>query len=718
MLDITSSSTPRKYRLLDCELFAISSVLHVVEFSLPADDDLSTIGYAAISYVWRDPDIINMDSLQFSVKGAEDADPIAIDVLLQACLACRHRGIQYVWLDRLCIMQTSREDKRWQIMQMSHIYKSCALCIVLPGGLQRCVAIDEQTLWIHRAWTLQEVLLPREVVVLLAWGLGSGWGAAYTMAKADKIEEVNEGLAAIFPLRMVLNACSVGWLEFLSNKDSTPVLIEARVFGRSDHHLASVTPPHVSALALNWDYYLEGDEDAKQYAVWQCALVRTSSRPVDMVFSIMGLFDVTLDPAEFDVNDRIGATIALARNILAKGGRACWMGVSFWLEPCSRISTFAMFPETSVAGRAIVRTTDGQEQEVSELICSEFPSHTMKEFRLPCGSMDDDGYLTFRARAIRVTAADDSVDSTEDRRRPSRLYAQDGTTWSTVDAVVPVTISSSPSIFAVVLGWFTVYVPGATPAIDSKPIRLLLLEEHATGKYHVRSFCFLSVDCRHWVLTWKMAEFSVGGPISLSRKRSAIQLHDRHLIRESPAVRMRQLLPLFPTSSTTILQDVERSRKWAIPQRTVESYYRQNHDDGVRLVKVYLKVDDAEDVDSSYFSVHSEENLQVIADEGNDIRYIKEFGVVVADSGSFTDNDLAAILSVTSPSELFTQAFGAAIYDRTEYCTRAVVPAEYDPQMHEVRPERYPHGSGSLADSDQSSDSSEIDDHYHDLDRL
>ena len=49
--------------------------------------------------------------------------------------------------------------------------------------------------------------------------------------------------------------------------------------------------------------------------------MRTSSHPVDMVFSIMGMFEVTLDTHAFGRDDRLGATIALAQKTPSRGGK-------------------------------------------------------------------------------------------------------------------------------------------------------------------------------------------------------------------------------------------------------------------------------------------------------------------------------------------------------------------------------------------------------------
>ncbi|PBK82123.1 hypothetical protein ARMGADRAFT_1141709 [Armillaria gallica] len=66
----------------------------------------------------------------------------------------------YLLLDRLCILQTRKTDKNWQIQRMYHIFGfaptfSLYSNIVLPGGLVRLAGLAEPTLLADRAWTLQ-----------------------------------------------------------------------------------------------------------------------------------------------------------------------------------------------------------------------------------------------------------------------------------------------------------------------------------------------------------------------------------------------------------------------------------------------------------------------------------------------------------------------------------------------------------------------------------
>ena len=57
------------------------------------------------------------------------------------------------------------------------------------------------------------------------------------------------------------------------------------------------------------------DNDMRENAIWRSA----SSRPVDMVFSIMGIFEVSLDVGKYGEPDRERATIDLAEAVLKTG---------------------------------------------------------------------------------------------------------------------------------------------------------------------------------------------------------------------------------------------------------------------------------------------------------------------------------------------------------------------------------------------------------------
>ncbi|KAI0698202.1 hypothetical protein C8T65DRAFT_14669 [Cerioporus squamosus] len=519
-LKIFDGASTCRFRLIDCEALVERDRLRIIQFP-----DIPTLSYTTISYPWRG---VTVDSTftchRFRVDGAPDADPISVHILKQACTASLIRGSPYLWVDTLFIIQTSDEDKIWQIKLMYRVYKSCALCIVVPGGLQRLVPLDEETPWIHRSWTLQEAIAPSEVVVLFAWKLG--WAAGGNMAATGigNIHEVVPGECAIAPLTLILNASAEGFLavqpasrEYTSNSLLACCIFGAEPFANPSGAASSpgssnrkLLAPVVVALAMAMDTSL-GDPEIRAHAVWQSALMRTSFRPVDMILSIMGVFGVSLDPAAFQMDDRRGAAIALAQEILKRGGRASWLGAACGVPPEKTLSTFPSFPRNTTNGAASIHV-NGTAYKVPDLVgAAIYPLDHAGLGSIPKGSMDDAGYLTFSARAIplRYLASEpEDVGVVSERT----IEALDGSRWALgttmgTDSLKP----ARRAVFGALLGWTSEYYPGLAPfAIDN--IRVMVLEEHRAKQFHVRTFFYLSRCEVRNILTWPERTFSVGGP--------------------------------------------------------------------------------------------------------------------------------------------------------------------------------------------------------------
>lgn len=531
-LDIMSCATPERYRLLDCTAAVSGRTLRILEFA-----DFPRVEYAALSYVWQGNCPVNDDSRlsrqEFSVLGAEDADPIGVDVLFDACAASLACGASYLWLDRLCIMQMSKRDRRWQVREMYRVYTFATVCVVAPGGLRFLVPFDEETRWIHRAWTLQEVVAPPSVAVLFAWTHAAGEVNMSIQGEEmhGRIEVVIPRRSAMMGLAEVLGICSAGHFEFTpdsADEVASPLLIETALFGKPSTDVLrgallsdDILLPNVAALSFATAKNLDTDE-MRDFCIWQCALVRTSSRPVDMAFSIMGMLGVMLDPSDFDVDDRLGATIALAREILRQGRNASWLGISVNLPPCRYLSTFPVFPQTSVAGQATYDLPSGGRQlvQLAEAIYPNdiglFPHHK--------GSMDETGYLLLDALAVMVVATPATTTTTtmsadllyDDAMRPTQLKAVDGSTWI-ISADVATSSDSDraaspplpePRSFAVMLGFYN----GIPAVTTGNTLRAMLVTEHAKDRYHVRSYFLLSTEALQWGSTWKKHQFCVGGP--------------------------------------------------------------------------------------------------------------------------------------------------------------------------------------------------------------
>ncbi|KAF7983167.1 hypothetical protein HWV62_23398 [Athelia sp. TMB] len=509
ILDIAPFATQCRYRLLDCDQFFNHHYLRVFEFT-----NISTITYGTISYVWRgvplDPNDDSMGSLgTFSVHGAEDGDPISIAVLLEVCKAALQESVPYLWLDRLCIIQTNMEDRLWQIEHMHALYKECEVCYVLPGGTRRFVGIEEQTSWIDRAWTLQEAMVPKRTQVIIKWDYGNPTGFSTCSALPFTITEVTASKTGMVPLEIAISN-AVGY-SYVDTTRGSGIRIELNIFGGHGS-----TQAQALSGAMN-----ESDPDSKAQAIWKCAMMRTSLRPVDMVFSIMGLFGVALDQKLFDVNNREGAVIALAQKILENGGKAAWLAVSYYHPPSRTASSFPYFPETSISGGAFIKMGDKQIPAAELVEDGDGGDSSRWLDGLPNGRMDSAGYLHFRARAVPLlptsdrssdpsTANGDYSSEPEHEAALTHIAAMDGSVWRIMQHDQD---AEPPQHYAIFLGEMTQY-SAATSAryVDPWSLRALLVEQHELGKVHRESYFALGQSIQPTINGWTYREFSLGGP--------------------------------------------------------------------------------------------------------------------------------------------------------------------------------------------------------------
>lgn len=575
--DITEHGTPRRYRLVDCRDFVHAQNLTLYEYS-----EFPHVPFAAVSYVWRgntpDPDF---DGATFNVpipqaQGAEPGDPLGVDVLREACVASMACGATHLWLDRLCIMQMSEDDKKWQISHMFEMYRRCHICIVAPGGVQCLVRLDEETQWIHRGWTLQEAVAPPRVVVMFAWSLGPRRVCAGDVH--GEVQEITPFKTAMMSLSLIVNACTTGSLAIEDGDHSLLLVVKLFSSHPADRsyndfpfwrETRRVLSPNVGALARIMSPEL--DQDVKEHSIWQSALMRTSSRPVDMVFSIMGLFDVRLDTRQFGPQDRVAATIALARAIMDKGGRANWLAAAIRIPPSRQISTFPAFPLTSVSGKAFIRVAKGL-QEASSMMENEYPVAEALA-PMPRGSMDGQGYVTFTAKylclePLQTEPASSSVD--DDHVAPTHVQAVDESWWKIQESAE----GAQGEAFAVLVGFFVGYYPGGTPAHDAKNIRAMVIEKHAEQRFHVRSYLMLTKRGRAWAQTWPEREFTVGGPTS----NTVEAVEDAGVSLAIVSSPREQYLnnPRSGIKDAVQLEDrAIRRARWAVPQKVLED--REKH---------------------------------------------------------------------------------------------------------------------------------------------
>ncbi|KAJ6588908.1 hypothetical protein B0H19DRAFT_1248499 [Mycena capillaripes] len=563
-VSIRSAATDGRIRMLDCVAFTTDEVLRIWEFPEPPLEEFKNFTswphfkYSAISYVWKgnpaDPSTVaaTNHSGYLTVEGAENADPISIEVLRAACLASlrndesgRWRMVsraEYLWLDRLCMVQTSRADKNFQISQMYRVYKCCTQCLILSGGIERLVPLDEETAWANRAWTLQECLAPHYPQVLFAWTMGTGKCIG---TSAFRLREVGHGTGcALARFIDVVRACIDQPIRFTACPLDTPLMdwsdpeagtpVDVRVFGKGHANLFALRQARLNFQNASETY--QPSSTIRCYSmIWRCALMRASSRPVDMVLSIMGLMGVSLDPAAFGAHDRLQATRALAAEIVNKGGSADWLGMPAGIPPCPQMSTFPQFAKTDVSGSTEFlvagRWCSGRSLDDWFFADSSWERSGRGAEIWPWerlyGSIDEEGYLTFKRKACAVTPVMANA-PTECNFQWPVLQAMDGTVWRFQEDTEHGS-EELPKMAAIPLWRFREYPKVneyeiADMQFARRAIKFVLVKQHIVGKFNVVSYFYVyDEDQQTWksrVEEWKEYQFEVGGPEALLTVRT------------------------------------------------------------------------------------------------------------------------------------------------------------------------------------------------------
>ncbi|KAL2680457.1 hypothetical protein Neosp_008058 [[Neocosmospora] mangrovei] len=163
------------------------------------EEPAATLSYVALSYMWPSEKGLEHVQLERSnlhmLEQPSGLDQIALPpVITDTMLLCKQLGENYLWVDRLCIIQDDTDSKHGQIRGMDRIYRSANLTIMaaindrdtqgLPGlanrprvpsifmrlpldrvemmgGVTKSAKLSaaEESVWNTRGWTFQERVL-------------------------------------------------------------------------------------------------------------------------------------------------------------------------------------------------------------------------------------------------------------------------------------------------------------------------------------------------------------------------------------------------------------------------------------------------------------------------------------------------------------------------------------------------------------------------------
>ncbi|KAF5717828.1 heterokaryon incompatibility protein [Fusarium globosum] len=290
------------------------------------EKDLQYLGgtskYIAISHVWShgaevDAMLKKMTMTQKlniqidNAKPTPHVETISWLGLKQAAHAAYKLGATYFWLDFLCLDQVDQSDKEkeLQICIMGDVYKHAKAVVIMIGGVGAAQSAQGPTSWCDRAWTLQEAILNSNTHVLVKWP-----SKYLKVPKGSSARRTWDFTPTFGPgSSKTEDICLVKIRDLLDIADSYPLkpLIPRVVVFDGKASKSSDVPRRALRACLS------PIKPIKYAGVWRSMYMRTSSVPADMVYSIMTIFGIRIDPyrstrpAQFVFDDLARKTAAL-----------------------------------------------------------------------------------------------------------------------------------------------------------------------------------------------------------------------------------------------------------------------------------------------------------------------------------------------------------------------------------------------------------------------
>ncbi|GAP83691.1 putative het domain-containing protein [Rosellinia necatrix] len=200
-------------------------LLNTTSYELRSDslDYFRQHGYAILSHRWVG-DEIKLDQLKDVVaeirSGRAPCSTPQIDKIRGACRIARELRYSWIWIDSCCIDKTNAVELDESINSMFKWYGGASTCITYlsdvrlgaGSGVFESTERDGPSLWFSRGWTLQELLAPRELRFYDA-----GWRhlgtKAELVAELASITRIDPGyLTHARPFRAACVAAKMSWM--------------------------------------------------------------------------------------------------------------------------------------------------------------------------------------------------------------------------------------------------------------------------------------------------------------------------------------------------------------------------------------------------------------------------------------------------------------------------------------------------------------------------
>ncbi|PKY00211.1 HET domain protein [Aspergillus campestris IBT 28561] len=134
-------------------------LLHSKTLDLHEFLDDSIPPYAVFSHRWQEGEVLLRD-----IESGTAREKKGFGKVESCCAEAASRGLEYVWIDTLCIDKSSSAELSESLNSMYEWYHKSAVCLAyLVDVTQTSVTSDgefQRSVWFTRGWTLQELLAP------------------------------------------------------------------------------------------------------------------------------------------------------------------------------------------------------------------------------------------------------------------------------------------------------------------------------------------------------------------------------------------------------------------------------------------------------------------------------------------------------------------------------------------------------------------------------
>ncbi|XXH06186.1 hypothetical protein Hte_012632 [Hypoxylon texense] len=136
--------------------------------------------------------------------------PAGFEKIVRACELAHRAKIKYVWIDTCCLDQTNSSEISHGINSMFKWYHKSSFCVVYLADVTWTSNMSRKELkrqlgnsrWLERAWTLQELIAPKEIRFY-----NREWN--YMDTKAGLVDEIDEITHIDYRILKGLSSCSM-----------------------------------------------------------------------------------------------------------------------------------------------------------------------------------------------------------------------------------------------------------------------------------------------------------------------------------------------------------------------------------------------------------------------------------------------------------------------------------------------------------------------------